>query len=227
MASPSSSSRPTCPRCWPSAPASWSSTRDCWWPSSRGKGRPRRQVMHRRHQPAAGRGMTLQPAGPAKVKDAAGGSGLTDSRKRWLTLLIKGRSFAVLAVLAILVACFSVATAQLRDGRKHSAASPSTRRCSRSSRAARASSSSPATTTCRSGRHRPGGLRRLRLGAPAAPRPRSPVVIRPSPSASGSPGRARQRAARGLRSHPFDRRDAGHALDLPRASCSSTPTVES
>jgi rhamnose transport system permease protein len=54
--------------------------------------------------------MTLQPAGPTSGRGSSSGSGLTEGRKRWLTLLIKGRSFAVLAVLAILVAFFSVAT---------------------------------------------------------------------------------------------------------------------
>jgi rhamnose transport system permease protein len=51
--------------------------------------------------------MTLAPAGPQPEQTA---TGLSESRRRWLTLLIKGRSFAVLAVLAVLVVFFSLAT---------------------------------------------------------------------------------------------------------------------
>ena len=52
--------------------------------------------------------MKLQPAAPAPGATTA--TGLSESRKRWLTFLIKGRSFAVLGVVALLVAFFSVFT---------------------------------------------------------------------------------------------------------------------
>ena len=52
--------------------------------------------------------MRLAPVGPGSATDRA--TGLSESRKRWLTFLIKGRSFAVLGVLAILVVFFSLTT---------------------------------------------------------------------------------------------------------------------
>jgi rhamnose transport system permease protein len=52
----------------------------------------------------------LQPAG-APVGSGASTSAINVANRRWLTILLKGRSFAVLGVLAILIVLFSLTTA--------------------------------------------------------------------------------------------------------------------